>query len=656
MSLATDWRPRSFGEVVGQEAVVRVLERQVESGSFAHAYLFCGPSGDGKTTMARIFASAVNKGHGAPIEIDAASNNGVDQVRALVEEASERSLDGEYKVLVVDECVSGDTEVLTDEGFKRFDCLDGTELIAQYDNGKIEYVKPYEYIERDYTGKMYEISIGTRAKFLMSPNHVQPLYYVKSQKIKEKYVKDIRPSDTNRFVRSGMGAGELQHLTSLDRLALALQADGNLVYNYNKKGKQYNYWGIQVSKEEKKQRLAEILRDSGCEYKKLKSPRQNYVRYSVKTPVDVTKFLGTHFDLTKMSGQYANEFIQELMAWDGCVTQGKYLHYSCVDKRNVDFCQSVSILGGYLSRTGVERDARRETFHDVHRLYLRKGELSSPNQCVDKKQIDYSGKIYCVKVPSHQIFIRRDGYELMTGNCHMITTAGWNAFLKGIEEAPKYTIYIFCTTDPQKIPATIANRCMRFNFSKIPTAKIEERLRLISSKEGYSNYDEACGYIARMADGGMRDAISMLEKCADYDRDLSMDNVLKCLGNMSYDTLFDLVNSMVDGDRAKALSIVDGLCDAGVDMRSFAEQFLGFCLDLCKYSLTHDASSTSVPASLEKVQGSTRCLAYAAGIENAPAYFSRLSGKALALKAALRNDFGPRTTAEAYVLSMCGGD
>lgn len=343
MSLATDWRPRSFGEVVGQEAVVRVLERQVESGSFAHAYLFCGPSGDGKTTMARIFASAVNKGQGAPIEIDAASNNGVDQVRALVEEASERSLDGEYKLLVLDEA-------------------------------------------------------------------------------------------------------------------------------------------------------------------------------------------------------------------------------------------------------------------------------------------------------------------------HMITTAGWNAFLKGIEEAPKYTIYIFCTTDPQKIPATIANRCMRFNFSKIPTAKIEERLRLISSKEGYSNYGEACGYIARMADGGMRDAISMLEKCADYDRDLSMDNVLKCLGNMSYDTLFDLVNSMVDGDRAKALSIVDGLCDAGVDMRSFAEQFLGFCLDLCKYSLTHDASSTSVPASLEKVQGSTRCLAYAAGIENAPAYFSRLSGKALALKAALRNDFGPRTTAEAYVLSMCGGD
>ena len=116
------------------------------------------------------------------------------------------------------------------------------------------------------------------------------------------------------------------------------------------------------------------------------------------------------------------------------------------------------------------------------------------------------------------------------------------------------------------------------------------------------------------------------------------------------------VNSIVDGDRAKALSIVDGLCDAGVDMRSFAEQFLGFCLDLCKYSLTRDASVTSVPASLEKVQGSPRCLAYAAGIEDAPAYFSRLSGKALALKSALRNDFGPRTTAEAYVLSMCGGD
>lgn len=342
MSLATKYRPSTFEEVVGQEAVVRVLERQVERKAFKNAYVFCGPSGDGKTTVARIFAREANGGHGSPIEIDAASNNGVDQVRQILSEANERALDSEYKFFIMDEA-------------------------------------------------------------------------------------------------------------------------------------------------------------------------------------------------------------------------------------------------------------------------------------------------------------------------HMLTTAGWNAFLKGLEEAPKYTIYVFCTTDPQKIPATIMNRCMRFNFSKIPTKDIESRLASISEKEGFSNYGEACSYIAKMADGGMRDAISMLEKCADYDRNLSIDNVLVCLGNLSYDTLFDLVNAVVDGDVAKSIGIIGSLCDSGVDMKSFSEQFLSFVLDLCIYSLTGDISSTSVPKGLEKVQGSPHCLAYATGVEGAGKYFSWLAGKALELKKDLRNDHNPRTTAEASFVSMCAG-
>ena len=202
-SLASKYRPKTFEEIVGQTAVVKNLLRQLETNTFKNTYLFCGPSGDGKTTIARVFAKKLNGGLGTPIEIDGASNNGVDNVRAIIEESKTRAIDSEYKVIIIDEC-------------------------------------------------------------------------------------------------------------------------------------------------------------------------------------------------------------------------------------------------------------------------------------------------------------------------HAITTQGWQAFLKCIEEPSPYTIFIFCTTDPQKIPVTILNRVMRFNLTRISTEEIKNRLLYISSVEGYTNYQDSCDYIARLSCGGMRDAIAMLEKCAGY--------------------------------------------------------------------------------------------------------------------------------------------
>ena len=117
--------------------------------------------------------------------------------------------------------------------------------------------------------------------------------------------------------------------------------------------------------------------------------------------------------------------------------------------------------------------------------------------------------------------------------CHMLTTQAWNAFLICIEEPPTFTIFIFCTTDPQKIPATILNRTMRFNFTRIKSDNIKRRLMSICAAEGYSNYEDSCDYISRICSGQMRDAISLLEKCADYNVDLTLTNTLEALGNYS---------------------------------------------------------------------------------------------------------------------------
>ena len=103
MSLATKWRPSSWDQVAGQESIMLILKKQLSSNSFKNTYIFSGASGSGKTTTARIFANEINNHCGQPIEIDAASNNGVDNVRLISDGAKERSLDSEYKIYIIDE-------------------------------------------------------------------------------------------------------------------------------------------------------------------------------------------------------------------------------------------------------------------------------------------------------------------------------------------------------------------------------------------------------------------------------------------------------------------------------------------------------------------------------------------------------------------------
>lgn len=103
-SLAIKYRPRTFDDVVEQNSIKIILQQQIAEGSFKSAYLFVGGAGTGKTTCARIFANDINKGEGNPIELDAASNNGVDDVREIIQQAKTKSLDSEYKIFIIDEC------------------------------------------------------------------------------------------------------------------------------------------------------------------------------------------------------------------------------------------------------------------------------------------------------------------------------------------------------------------------------------------------------------------------------------------------------------------------------------------------------------------------------------------------------------------------
>ena len=230
--------------------------------------------------------------------------------------------------------------------------------------------------------------------------------------------------------------------------------------------------------------------------------------------------------------------------------------------------------------------------------------------------------------------------------CHALTNQAWQAFLKCIEEPPAYTIFIFCTTDPQKIPDTIKNRVQRYTFSRISTDKIRNRLEYICNQEGYTNYEESIDYIAKIAEGGMRTAISYLDKCAAMDPNLDIKNVLNALGNYSYKTFFTLLNNMIDGDEASVLRSINDFYNEGNDLKLFVDQYLNFCIDVTKYSLFKTPEVTRIPLSMEAD------LQNAINFDNASKYYSYLIDKLLNLKMMLKNDDSPRSTIEILLLQM----
>ena len=182
--------------------------------------------------------------------------------------------------------------------------------------------------------------------------------------------------------------------------------------------------------------------------------------------------------------------------------------------------------------------------------------------------------------------------------CHSLSNQAWQAMLKTLEEPPAKAIFIFCTTDPQKIPNTILSRVQRYNFQRISQEGIVQRLLYILRCEGAiasTHLVEAVEYIAKIADGGMRDAITLMDKCLSFSSDLTVENVIKALGVTDYNTMFDLNNAFFENDKPKLIKIVSDVYSSGMDLKLFIKTYFEFLLDLNVYCLTKDLSMTKIP-------------------------------------------------------------
>lgn len=154
---------------------------------------------------------------------------------------------------------------------------------------------------------------------------------------------------------------------------------------------------------------------------------------------------------------------------------------------------------------------------------------------------------------------------------HMLSTGAFNALLKTLEEPPEYVVFILATTEAHKIPITILSRCQRYDFKRIRLDTIASRLAELCKREGIAADEKATAYIAKAADGSMRDALSLLERCVAfyYQQELTYDKVLELLGSVDIEMFARATRYIHDGEVLRCMGLLEELVSSGRDLSRF---------------------------------------------------------------------------------------
>lgn len=227
---------------------------------------------------------------------------------------------------------------------------------------------------------------------------------------------------------------------------------------------------------------------------------------------------------------------------------------------------------------------------------------------------------------------------------HMLSQGAFNALLKTLEEPPKHVVFILATTEPHKLPATILSRCQRFDFKRIGQGTIVEWIRSIAQKEGLDIEESALYSIARQAEGGARDALSLLDQSMGlYGKKISNEGILSILGTTSQDFLFTTVDDLIAGRVQGLLEAINKLVDNGKDLSVFVKGLNGHLRDmlvakLCdKPSDLIDRESSELDRLINQAQGAseTRLVRAVEILSELLAYIKKSSQPRILLELAL---------------------
>lgn len=188
---------------------------------------------------------------------------------------------------------------------------------------------------------------------------------------------------------------------------------------------------------------------------------------------------------------------------------------------------------------------------------------------------------------------------------HAFSNTAWQVLLKPLEDQPANSVFILLTTNPEKIPKTILSRVQKFQLSNISLDGITHRLEYVLDceiSEGRNiTYDEkALQYIAKLAKGGMRDSLTLLDKALVYSNDVTFENIQVSLGIPDYNDYFYLLNAYAKKDNLKVIQIVEKIYNSGTNFVKWFEEFQSFTINIVKYVYLHDISETTIPITYEE--------------------------------------------------------
>ncbi len=314
-------------------------------------------------------------------------------------------------------CYDGETEVLTPEGWVRFDQLEQGTQVAQWEAGVVSFVEPVAYVNQAYTGKAWRLT-SQAVDLMVTPDHKMVYRPKGSDRLRVCAVQDLPATGSFPHVGYLESEGTTIH-PDLLKLLVAVQADGSWV-------ERSDGWSIDFgfTKERKIERLSTILTSLGTAFSTkqtgTKNPRTRLWLEPSPQTAQIRKLLGPNkiFSpaLLGMSVELRKTFLAELPLWDGTKSED-HTNYNTVEKENADFVQAMAVITGQPARlSSYANDEHRR----VYRVSLPSGSARdrswSKIEGMKREQVEYDGRIYCVSVPSGFILVRRNGKVTVSGN------------------------------------------------------------------------------------------------------------------------------------------------------------------------------------------------------------------------------------------------